>query len=406
MKFFSFRHIIDNLPSLTALIAASLLTGCNLVEGPEHDCADTDDITISFRIFTGNPSSSRAVDENGNTGENYIDLEDFKILVFDKDQKLKQVLYDNHEWDEKNTRFTELGPGFYHVVTHLAPSMYDMTSEFAIVGIANWNSSDPKLTTDLKELPLGTNGIGTLTIADLKTTLFTLNPVVTGSQPDSWMPGDDNDGDKKKSWIPMFGSSYTSLKNYDAGIYNEGHPMPLPDVRLVRAITKIEVINNDHTGPTIKGIDLVNRNQKGHLVQEYDFTGFTSNVSAPTIPKYEPGPEFTNYSLPFHQNDNVYTAYIPEMKFEAGVSRQAIRVTIDMNGTEHVKWIYLAEYDNSNQPILDSFGFDWENIKRNYIYQYTINSLAFEFLVDVKEWVFGGKVHIDADDIEEILPPA
>lgn len=396
MNFFSFRHIIRLISCIPAIASLLALSACGLVEEPESQCQDTDNIMISFRIRTGNTSITRAEDFYGNSAENHVDLNNFKILIFDEEQKLKQVLYDNGNI-APDTKLTQLGPGFYHIATKLNKDEYSVTSKFAIVALANWKSDDPKLLSDMKGHKIDQSEIGTLSIDDLKEMTFTVNPVpADGSRVVSWMPGDS------ESWIPMFGSTFTSLQAYDHSVYNEGNPMSLPDVDLVRALTKIEIINHDtNSGPTIKSIDLVHRNQNGFLVQDYEFTGKTDNVAKTTIP-VESG--YTQTALPFFTDEvnNTYSVYIPEMEFGNVAMRQAIRITIDMYGEDHVKWIYLTPYRNGLPTTPSDYDFDWKNIKRNYYYLYEINSLAFEFLIDVNPWVFGGKVHVNPEEWEPV----
>ncbi len=395
MNLFSFRHIIRGIYSVAACLTVIALSACNLVREPDQTYEDNDDISISFRIYTAKTSLTRAEDFFGSADENYIDLKNFKIMIFDEDQKLKQMLYDNGTLAE-NTTFTQLGPGFYHITTKLNKDLYSLASKFAIVALANWKSEDSQLITDFNGHSLDQQEIGSLTIDDLKEMTFTLNPSVTANeiQPASWMPGDNN------SWIPMFGSSFNSLASYDREIYNVGHPMPVADVNLVRALTKIEIINKDITGgPAIKYIHLTHRNQKGYLVQDFDYQKSTGNVVTPTIPEAN---GYTQNAVPFRfePETNTYAVYVPEMLLEEGV-RRAIRVNITMNEEEISKWIYLAPYVDGQPIIQTNYDLDWQNIKRNYYYQYVINSLSFEFLVDVNPWVYGGKVHIDGD-IEEI----
>lgn len=204
---------------------------------------------------------------------------------------------------------------------------------------------------------------------------MTLNPHKGNDQPESWMP----DRTSRKG-IPMFGSRFTSLKGYDGSRFNESNPMPVPDVLLVRALAKIEVVNNaPEDGDVITGIELVYRNQSGRLMQNFDFTSYTTNVIKPSLPDKI---NYTNNSLPFHNNGNIYTAYIPEMDLS---ERKAIRVNINIgNNVIRQKWIYLAPYDENGAPILNgSYGSDWEAIKRNYIYEYSISSLAAELNVEL-----------------------
>lgn len=371
-------------PLLLMLIA---FTGCSGAD-EQPPQGDTDNISVSFRLKAGNATDTRAVDEEGTPAESYIDLENLKILIFDENQKLFDVIYNNGEM-ESGTSLLQTAPGMYVVRTKLNPARYNINSEFAVVALANWKSKedDSKFTSDWKDKTIDKNGIGSLSIDDLKQMVFTLNPQKEGSdQPDSWMPGEGK-------WIPMFGSRYTTLRGYDSDRFGEANPMPIPDVDLVRAVSKIRIINKDtEYGPTIESIELVHRNQKGSLMQDYDFKGATANVTAPTTRNES---AYTNFSIPFHQRDNEYTLYIPEMTLDGPGTRQAICVNLDMNGIKHQKWIYLAPYKADGTPNLSgTYGSDWDSIKRNYVYEYTINSLAFEFLVSVDAWKFGGKVHI------------
>ena len=382
------RHILRSLFTLPALLIVSVLTSCGNEPEPAVPAIDTDDITVSFRLSAGNAAATRASEEYGTVEESYIDLNNLKILIFDKNQKLKQVLYDDGLMPP-NTSLTPFGQGMYILKTKLDPQLYSLTSEFAILALANWRSleSDTKLISDWKGHTLNAQEVGILTISDLRDITFTLNPIVEGDQPDSWMPGNGK-------WIPMFGSRYTSLKGYDASKFNSDNPMPIPDVQLLRAFSKIEVENLDtgDNSPTIDNITLSHRNIGGRLMQDFNFNGYTANVVAPTIPA---DVVHTERHIPFHKVGNRYSIYLPEMTLADAASRQAICVNIDMNGVKHQKWIYLAPYNSNGEPVLQGpFDSDWDAVKRNYIYRYTINSLAFEFLVDVKPWIFGGKVHI------------
>lgn len=377
---------------LTAPAFTLALLGAGCSESGEPQLAESaDDISVSFRIMAGSATGTRAVDALGTPAESHIDLANLKILIFDRNETLYDVVYDNGLLQDGSS-LTETGRGEYTLKVKLDPTRYNISSEFAIVVLANWqpHAGESRLVTNLKGHKIDSTEIGSLTISDLRAMDFTLNPVTDGEQPESWTPGDS-------SWIPMFGSRYTSLRGYDSSRFNEANPMPVPDVNLVRAVTKIEVVNLDiENGPAIKSVELVNRNQKGWLMQNYDFTGATSNVTATTL---RDNASFTSAVLPFHREGNTFTAYVPEMEFSGSATRRAIRVNLDINeDEEYQKWIYLAPYGADGKPILEStFNSDWDAVKRNYSYHYTINSLIFEFSVDVDPWRWGDKVHIDME---------
>lgn len=392
MKFILTRHSTPIFILLVMLSQMLLLGGCGWMSELDNGFAtDSDpDYSVSIQLISGNVVSSRAVDEYGSEAENYIDFTNLKILIFDENKRLKQVIYDNGKMDA-NTSVKKISSGFYVIRTKLDASKYDNNSKFAIVALANWENKDDKLSTNWNGENLSLSGDNALTIDDLAKQTFSLNPYVQGNQPASWLPG-ENEG-----WIPMFGSRYTSLAGYDKSIFSESNPMPVPDILMVRAISKIEIVNLDiaEDSPKIDGIYLTKRNQRGRLMQNYSFEGFTDNVTGTSLPD---NTEYTNEILPFYQEGNKYTIYMPEMEFDSSERRQAIRVDISMNGEKNYKWIYLAPYDQKGQPLLQTnYDSDWQSIKRNYIYQYTINSLAFEFVVSVDKWQFGGKVHIQLE---------
>ncbi len=396
MKLKGFRNIICILRLLPALVLGAFAS-CNHSADPDIQNPKLDDISVCFKVVAAD-LSTRAVDEYGTQEESHVDLDNLKILIFDKDGILKDVLFDNGDVnDEDYTSVTPIGLGMYLVTAKLDPEKYNLSSEFAIVALANWRSSesDTKLITDWNNLRLDSSEIGTLKIDDLKSAVFTLNPKVAESeQPDSWIPG-KSEGSDEGFWIPMFGSRYTTLHGYDTSKFNRGNPMPISDVNLVRAFSKIEIVNLDtgEDSPEITSITLNCRNLKGRLMQDFNYTGTTSNVTAPSLTGFDP--ELDYAPIPFLQDGNTYTIYFPEMEFRNVDARKAICVNLKMHNAAHQKWIYLAPYMSNGLPNLDGpYDFDWANVKRNYIYRYEINSLAFEFIIKVEPWIFGGKVHI------------
>lgn len=393
MKLLNKLYINRTVKWCTALLLMPILAGCGMMEDDPQPNASVTDISVSFRLYAGSSLATRAVDEYGTPDESYIDMKNLKILIFDENKVLKEVLYDNGELAQ-HTSVSQISRDYYIVNTKLDPEKFNIDSKFAIVALANWKSgeTDTKFKTDWKNHPIDKTEVGTLIIDDLKTMTLTLNPdiEVTQPQPDSWIPG------AKSSWIPMFGSRFTSLAGYSSTLFDETKPMPVPDVVLVRAISKIEIRNADEKGPTIESIMLTNRNQTGSLMQDYDFEKFTGNVSAPTY--WNNNPQKSGRMMPFHQDGNTYTAYLPEMDLNNRDVRRAILVNLNMNGEKHQKWIYLAPYATNGLPNLEgTYNSDWKSLKRNYIYRYTINSLAFEFVIEVAPWIYGGKVHINLE---------
>lgn len=379
------------------IMTGVILAACHSEEPSSGNAASDDGgFNIRFAIAVGPQSSTRSfTTESGTDAESTIDVNDLKILVFDKEQKLYDIIYDNGMTLESDNNELINGPyliqgRLYYFNVNLKPGKYDENSEFAIVALANWNGSDSednRLTRDDSNPQIGTAGIGTLSIADLQTSLFSLNPDNT----ESWIPGNGK-------WIPMFGSKYCSLEGYSSGAYDKSNPMSLGDIDMVRAFAKIEVINNDTSAdaPEISKMELCSRNTVGRLMQDFDFESATSQVPAVSLPE---NPVYSAAPVLFHKDENKYVAYVPELEFtNTSNSRRAIKVTVDLgNGMSDEKWIWFAPYGKDGRPVLTDDMGDWDDIKRNHIYRYEINSLGFEFRISCSRWKFGDKVHINLD---------
>ena len=368
MILLSRRHILQILSAWVIALCSLMAVGCADSHEVVEDPGKIEVYNVEFRLKAGNAVPSRATEEYGTPEECYIDLENLKVLIFDENKTLKQVLYDNGEMDDV-TSLMLTGLGDYVLRTKLDPADYNLLSKFAVVALANWRSldGDTKMKSDWNGIVIDKTQIGILTIDDLATMTFQLNPVAdVDPQPDSWIPGDGR-------WIPMFGSRFTSLAGYNTSLFNEGTPMPIPDVNLVRAISKIEITNLDvsDNSPVIESIMLDHRNTVGRLMPDYNFTGATSNVTSTTIPVL---PGATTHDIPFHRQGNLYTLYLPEMDLPNAASRQAIRVNLNMDGVKYQRWIYLADYLADGTPNLTGpYNSDWDAVKRNYIYRYTLN---------------------------------
>lgn len=384
-----------------AFLAAGMLASCGRDDSPSQPLP-ANSFDIKFAIAVGRESATRGVsEEDGTAAENNIDINDLKILVFDEDKVLHDVIYDcgimKPSRNELLTGPYLMADKYYYFSVSLNPDYYSKDKKFAIVALANWNgvSDDPRLTRNFGDLSIGAESIGSLTIDDLKNALFSLNPVeIDGNA--SWTPGEGR-------WIPMFGSNFCSLEKYDSGVYDRSNPMSLGDINLVRAFAKVEVINNDTTAhaPKIRKVEFAARNVRGRLMQDFDFNSSTSHVSSVSIPE-ECG--LTNKRLLFNQQGNTYTAFLPELELY-GISdrRKAICITLGLDDdTTEERWLWLAPYDNvSGRPLNDesSFGDEWRDLRRNYIYRYVVNSLGFDFEISCEAWKYGGKYHIDFEQV-------
>lgn len=56
--------------------------------------------------------------------------------------------------------------------------------------------------------------------------------------------------------------------------------------------------------------------------------------------------------------------------------------------------VYLCDYLDNGRP---DFSSAFTRLVRNHDYRYRISLRELEFVISFKEWIFGGKVHIDLE---------
>lgn len=370
----TYRHIKSLITAALTAVAMLAVPACGSDSLPDENPAiEADEINVSFTISTGalpdpEPGSRYTISQAfGNMLECYIDINNFDVMLFGSDRKLKTVLFSAGTPGE-NTKFERTGEYQYVVSTWLDPEQYNRNSEFAIVARVNWPGADSR-----QLVP------GETSLDDFADDLYTIN-----SDPaDPWYPTIENP-------MPMFGSLHGTLRYYSSEIYSESNPMNLGDVNLVRAMAKIEVVDNSKdTKTVIENIELIRRNRQGRLMQDFDFNGATSQVTKPTIPS---DPMFTETKIPLMRRGNVWSLYVPEYEFDIRlVERQCIAVSVEVNDNKEVRWIYLAPYGDDGQPQMPSSGDTvWKSLLRNHLYRFTIASLYdsvdLDLIVDVQPY--------------------
>ncbi|MDE6378276.1 MAG: hypothetical protein K2K72_05985 [Duncaniella sp.] len=178
MKLQSLRHIFSGLAAVALLAGSMMVTGCADSHEVVEDLGKPKVYNVEFRFKAGNNDASRATEEFGTVEECYVPVDNLKILLFDENKRLKQVLYDNGVMD-KETSFVHIGLGDYVLRTKLDPDKYDLNSRFAVVALANWRclEGDTKMSSDWNGHAIDATEVGSLTIDDLASMTFELNPV-------------------------------------------------------------------------------------------------------------------------------------------------------------------------------------------------------------------------------------
>lgn len=373
-----FRHISLLVTPLFAA-GAIMLSACSSdrepAVTPQQPQGPLTEICVSFNVWTDQQTdtrslSSRAViigEEGGTSAESRLNFDDFRILIFDVEGKLFDIVCIDGEVNDFAT-MTDLGAGIVNIKAHLDPTKYDCSSRFAVVAVANWRS----LALDTLPDPV----IGSMTIDDLRSRLFSINDAGV------WLPGG-------KKFIPMFGSRYATLENYSQAIYNEAHPMDIGDINLLRALAKIEVIDvRPEQTAKIESIELTGRNGRGLLMPKIELTESTGQMTAPTLPP-DPARRYDALQLPL--SGRTYSVYVPEMLLGTLDDRALLRVNLDINGFKDHRFIYLAPYGADGGPMLpDVPAPEWQALLRNHVYRFIVRSLnadpTFEIVTDVQPY--------------------
>ncbi len=384
------HNILSFLPVAIFAMLTGMLGACSndIPQLPAED-AEIQEINVKFRISTSSETQTRNVifEQYGSPIENSIDADDFAVLLFDDngvEKRLLEILYLDGA-TAPNATLTPLGMGDYTLNVKLDPELYSTSSRFSIVALANWDSLREK--NDEIELIEGVT-----TLESLFEHTFRLNNEGGSGGTESWMP--DND-----SLIPMFGVLYCSLGGYSTSLYNEANPMEMGMVNLLRALVKIEVIDNSSNPlAEIKSITLNRRNTRGYLTHRYAASGNTEQVTSANVPAMigESNPAgYSNTPINFRKEGKKYVVYVPEIELSEEMAlktREYIDVTIAYKGVTEVRHILLAPYDKSGNPYVPRDGWDnvWKALLRNHIYRFTINSINvdpnLELTVDVQPY--------------------
>ena len=174
------------------------------------------------------------------------------------------------------------------------------------------------------------------------------------------------------SLIPMWGVLEVTPDD-KVLMHENGFPNPLPDIYLLRAMAKVEVIMKD-TEHAITSIAVENYNTTGYCVPTgYGTATDTRNLVRNDV--FRATSNINSGASSFIANESVvtendktykcYTIYVPEYKNMEGTSAVAnpSRIAIQVDGKT-----YYIYYGTAGKET------EW-NIVRNHIYRYTITAV-------------------------------
>lgn len=215
------------------------------------------------------------------------------------------------------------------------------------------------------------------------------------ADPFSRIPFDISDVDTR-GLIPMWGvTSVTGLPLTVDGTTDAG------EIKLLRAVSKITIEMADEFKDQYNIVS-VEPNQSNYLTQGYIAPGGAAEAtSTGTLMMegcYNPFLDATADTAPKFYNigENKVWGYLAERRGRYGLVRLGFTVTLaekDHPERTFTGRVYLCDYKDG-QPDLQSM---FEKLVRNHDYQYRISLRELEFVISFKEWIFGGKVHIELE---------
>lgn len=197
--------------------------------------------------------------------------------------------------------------------------------------------------------------------------------------------------------IPMWGvSTITDLALVADATVDAG------DLKLLRSVPKITIELADELKDTYK-ITSITADQDGYLSTANCFP--TGGVAVPSTGKLGIEGCFnasavTDQATPqfFNLGGNRIWGYPAERECPLTPAGHPLSftVTIDrIHGTSapFTGKVYLCDYTSGKPDFSTAF----ERLVRNHDYQYRISLSELEFIISFKEWIFGGKVHVELE---------
>lgn len=301
-------------------------------------------------------------------------------------------------WDKDHDQ--ELGfPSEYMIDRVL---LYFVTSGNAIIPFSpTLTDSDDNTVTystkiDLRSQFVSHNADGTMSLSGKIVAVANGPEDYIPADPFSRIPFDISDVDSR-GLIPMWGvTSVTRLPLTVDGTTYAGK------IKLLRAVSKITIemaedLKDQYT------ITNVVPDQRDYLTQGYIAPGgaadATSTGSLMMEGSFNPFLGATANIAPRFYNigrDEVY-GYLTERQGPASATPLGFTVTVAEKERPECSFagkVYLCDYLDNGQPDFDTA---FTQLVRNHDYRYRISLRELEFVVSFKEWIFGGKVHIELE---------
>lgn len=216
------------------------------------------------------------------------------------------------------------------------------------------------------------------------------------ADPFSRIPFDISDVDTR-GLIPMWGvTTVSGLPLIADGTTHAG------EIKLLRAVPKITIEMADDL-KDLYTITQVVPDQQDYLTQGYIAPGGAADAADTGRLMMEgcfnPFPGAAANTLPQFYNIGKYEVrgYLAERQGPASATPLSFTVTLAEKAHPERNFtgkVYLCDYLDNGQP---DFSTTFSRLVRNHDYRYRISLRELEFVISFKEWIFGGKVHIDLE---------
>lgn len=173
------------------------------------------------------------------------------------------------------------------------------------------------------------------------------------------------------------------------------------EIKLLRAVSKITIEMADDL-KDLYNIVSVEPHQRNYLTQGYIAPGGAADVASTGALLMEgcfnPFLDAAANTAPKFYNigENKVWGYLAERPGLASATPLGFTVTLAEKDRQDYKFtgkVYLCDYTDG-QP---NTGTAFDRLVRNHDYQYKISLRELEFVISFKEWIFGGKVHIELE---------
>lgn len=374
------HKIVSRLSATLILAAVSLLpTGCTDDNSacPDDPANGKTEVTLRFLVATRNTSPlSRADDCNdeaqASIAENYLNLQDIQFLIFNADRQLLATFFPDVR--NANDAYSQ-----YAVTATLKLPYFDKAVEanstsiqFYIMVVAN--------SKNLGGRSIAAN-VGT-TVDDILSENVIFNSPANLATNIGWNP--DYNANR---YIPMAGMQSFTVSADQLIASTAENPLQLNDINMLRAVAKIEVIDNINAArdTRISGAALNGFFTTGTVLPSANqWPGYvTADVTLPTLPAdavYDTDTPLLlvkdEYAMSLRADGAiVYSAYITEYSYETAAQHEPmVTVTLQPNDEGEKSYkrpFYLAKYNQGSQyadPVTE--------LLRNHIYRYEVTDLS------------------------------